>query len=429
MKRINQRARKTATVRRRTVRPKSSALPKISRKHADSSSTADSQQNYFLSFADFPKLNYPGKQDEFELLSAADSTRIVIKSGLPENQSINRLYCGDNLAILNHLRFDSSISGKVKLVYIDPPYSSNQEYRVGINGRTATVSSSRSDETAYIDNLKGAEFIEFLRKRLILLKDILSEDGSLYLHIDSKTSHYIKVVLDEIFGQRNFRNDITRIKCNPKNFERKGFGNIKDTILFYTKSDSSIWNEPRQDIPQDDILKYFNKVSKDGRRYTTTPLHAPGETINGPTGTVWKGIRPPIGRHWRYSPQILTELDKQGLIEWSNNGNPRKIIYADDALKKGKKTQDIWDYKDSPYPHYPTEKNLSMLEMIIRASSNPGDIVLDCFAGSGTTLCAAAKNSRYWIGIDQSISAIEVARKRLNSIHSTPYSVYNMEKK
>ena len=373
-------------------------------------------QAYF--FNDWPQLIYPGKIDKEDLLKTEDKLMTRLLSQKTEKTAINRLYCGDNLQVLNHLRFDQSIFGKIKLIYIDPPYATQQEYRLGANGRTATVSSSRDDAIAYVDNLRGASFIEFLRCRIILLRELLAEDGSIYVHIDSKMGHYLKIVMDEIFGCANFRNDITRIKCNPKNFERKGYGNIKDKILFYTKSDSMIWNEPRQELKDDDIARLFKKTSPDGRLYTTTPLHAPGETRNGPTGLSWKGIKPPSGRHWRCSPSKLTELEKQGLVEWSHSGNPRKIIYADDGLRRGKKLQDIWDFKDSPYPSYPTEKNLTMLETIIRASSNPGDLVLDCFCGSGTTLLAAQKNNRHWIGIDQSQAAISVAKNKLNTITS-----------
>ncbi|MFN3467191.1 MAG: DNA methyltransferase, partial [Candidatus Brocadiales bacterium] len=174
--------------------------------------------------------------------------------------------------------------------------------------RTSTVSYSSEDETAYNDRLVGAGYIEFLRERIIPLRDILADDGSIYVHIDWKMGHYVKVLMDEIFGQERFVNDITRIKCNPKNFERKGYGNIKDMVLFYTKTDHYVWNEPREDMTEEDIQRLFPKLDKDGRRYTTTPLHAPGETRNGSTGQVWKGLHPPKGRHWRYPPNELDKL-------------------------------------------------------------------------------------------------------------------------
>jgi len=327
----------------------------------------------------------------------------------------NMLIFGDNLTALRLLYQKPSIKGKIRLVYIDPPFSTNQIYKGGEN-RTATVSKSDKDVKAYEDVLVGSEYLEFLRKRLILLREIMANDGSIYVHIDWKMGHYVKVLMDEVFGQERFINDITRVKCNPKNFARKGYGNIKDMILFYSKTDRYVWHEPREEMTEEDIRRLFPKVDKNGRRYTTTPLHAPGETRNGPTGQRWKGLKPPKGRHWRYSPDELDRLDEQGLIEWSSTGNPRKIIYADEMLAKGKKRQDIWEFKDPLYPTYPTEKNLEMLKMIIEASSNPDDIVLDCFVGSGTTLVAAEETGRRWIGIDNSHVAIGVAQKRLISI-------------
>ena len=150
-------------------------------------------------------------------------------------------------------------------------------------------------------------------------------------------------------------------------------------------------------------------------------MHAPGETKNGPTGKEWKGQLPPKGRHWRTAPKILEEWDKQGLIEWSKTGNPRKIIFADE--KDGKKKQDIWNYKDLQYPTYPTEKNLDLLKDIVSASSNKNSIVLDCFCGSGTTLQASQELGRNWIGIDQSEEAIKVVQERLENIPTSLFSL------
>ena len=134
--------------------------------------------------------------------------------------------------------------------------------------------------------------------------------------------------MDEIFGEDNFINDITRIKCNPKNFSRKAYGNIKDMILFYSKTEKYVWNEAKESMSDSDIQRLFSKTDANGRRYTTIPLHAPGETRNGVTGQPWKGLKPPKGRHWRTDPAELSKLDNQGLIEWSKTGNPRKIIFA-----------------------------------------------------------------------------------------------------
>ena len=327
----------------------------------------------------------------------------------------NRLIHGDNLAALSALGRDPEIARKVTFAYLDPPFATDQQYRSG-SRRTATVSSSRSDRLAYEDRLSSAEYLEFLRQRLLLLRELLTDSGSLYVHIGSQMAHYVRILLDEVFGRENFLNDIVRIKCNPKNFHRRAFGNIKDTVLFYSKTGRHVWNESREPMTEEEIERLFPRVDSKGRRYTTTPLHAPGETAKGPTGTAWKGMRPPRGRHWRSDPAELTQLDQQGRIEWSSRGNPRKKIYAEEIVRAGKKRQDIWAFKDPQYPSYPTEKNLQLLETIVLASSNPGDLVLDCFAGSGTTLIAAETHGRRWIGIDSSPLAVQTTHQRLLGI-------------
>jgi len=152
------------------------------------------------------------------------------------------------------------------------------------------------------------------------------------------------------------------------------------------------------------------------------------QSADGATGLPWRGIKPPKGRHWRYPPEELERLDKEGLIEWSSSGNPGKIMYADEVTQKGKKRQDVWDFKDPTYPIYPTEKNIEMLKVIIQASSNPDDIVLDCFAGSGTALVASETLGRKWIGIDNSEIAIETIQKRLLAIKKvSAFEVYKIE--
>ena len=361
-------------------------------------------------------LTYENKNSEKEILERHLSVELSGKW----NDSDNKLIQGDNLFILKTLLDDYNLKSKVDLVYIDPPFATQKNFTVGAD-RTSTISNSLSDILAYSDNLIGADFLEFLRIRLIFLRELMSETASIYLHIDYKIGHYVKIIMDEVFGIRNFRNDIARIKCNPKNFQRKAYGNIKDMILFYTKSDKYTWNEPKDDYTEEDVERLFKKVDKDGRKYTTIPLHAPGETVNGATNKEWRGLKPPKGRHWRSEPKVLEELEKGDLIEWSNNGVPRKKIYADE--RNGKKKQDIWEYKDAQYLTYPTEKNIKMIKSIILASSNENDLVLDCFCGSGTTLEAANQLGRHWIGIDQSTEAIKVAKKRLSEMEQDLFSV------
>lgn len=362
----------------------------------------------------FMELIYSGKKSEKEVLKLSSMAHFSIPYA-HNNSLIN----GNNLEVLSILLHEYKLNGKVDLIYIDPPFATNGTFTIG-KDRTSTISGSSEDDIAYTDTLVGEEFLEFLRERLILARELLSEQGSIYLHIDYKVGHYVKIIMDEVFGSENFRNDISRIKCNPKNFSRKAYGNIKDLILFYSKSKNPIWNEPYVPYSEEDIAKLYKKVDENGRAYTTVPLHAPGETKDGVTGGEFKGIKPPKGRHWRTAPVELEKLDEQGLIEWSTNGVPRRKIFASE--QKGKKMQDIWDFKDYQYPVYPTEKNLDLLKHIVKTSSNENSIVMDFFCGSGTTLCAAQELGRKWIGIDKSEQAIKVAKKRLSEIQNSLFS-------
>lgn len=353
------------------------------------------------------ELTWPGKQTPEELLGPY--LNCPPASETPE--APNLLIKGENAAAMRRL-LDSGYAGRITLAYLDPPFATNQVFRAGTNG-ARTISSALDEETAYADTLTGPAFLAFLRERLFLLRELLAEDGSVYLHIDYKIGHYVKAVMDEVFGAKNFRNDIARIKCNPKNFSRKAYGNIKDLILFYSKGKNPVWNDPREPYTEEDLRQLFPKRTADGRRYTTIPLHAPGETQNGATGKPFRGIAPPKGRHWRADVAELEKWDDEGRIEWSKNGVPRKIIFPEE--REGKKRQDVWRFKDPQYPGYPTEKNAELLRLIVAASSRPGDLVLDCFCGSGTTLAAARDLERRFIGVDASDKAIAAAQKKLDS--------------
>lgn len=347
-------------------------------------------------------LSYEGKLSEREVLNTIPAKISVLWSS--ENVTQNRLYYGDNLPILASLLNDPNIVGKVKLVYIDPPYATNSVFQ------------SRTQNDAYSDLLTGAHYLEFVRQRLILLRELLAEDGSIYVHLDENMAFHIKVIMDEIFGRRNFRNWITRKKCNPKNYTRKTYGNISDYLLFYSKSDNYVWNRPVEAwTPERAKKEYIYIEEKTGRRYKKVPIHAPG-VRNGETGKSWRGMQPPPGKHWQFTPKALDEMDARGEIYWSANGNPRRKIYLDES--DGIPVQDIWlEFRDAHNQNihitgYPTEKNPNLLDQIINASSNEGDLVLDCFAGSGTTLSRASRLGRNWIGIDNSIESIATTLKR-----------------
>ncbi len=323
----------------------------------------------------------------------------------------NLFYAGDNLAGLALLK---QLSMRVDLVYIDPPFATGNDFLIS---KERANSVSGKGQVAYSDRVTGARYLDALERQLRAIKRVMSPTASIYVHIGVAVEHHVRLIMDSVFGAENFRNSITRVKCNPKNFARNSYGNVKDTILFYSMSPRSItWNPQREPQDAEDIKRLYPFVDDAGRRYTTTPLHAPGETKNGKTGEAWRGMMPPTGRHWRYQPAKLEELDKNGLIAWSSTGNPRMIRYADQA--KGRLPQDIWEYKDPQTPVYPTQKNAAMLRRIILTSSKPGDTVLDCFAGSGETLIQAHDLGRTFVGMDVSPAAQRLVGARLRDIET-----------
>ena len=346
------------------------------------------------------RLDYPGKKSPEEVLQVPPKP--LIPFWQPEKD--NKLIFADNIGALAALAENPGISGKVKLVYIDPPFSTRSQFY------------SRQQVYAYGDLLKGAEFVEFLRERLIWLHHLLANDGSLYLHIDERMMSYMRVILDEIFGVSGFRNCITRKKCNPKNFTRNTYGNISDYVLLYTKSNAYTWHRPLEKWTEETAAKEYQYIEPEtGRRYKRVPVHAP-EIRHGETGKPWRDKLPPPGKHWQYPPAKLDELDERGEIYWSPTGNPRRKVYLDES--RGVPIQDIWmDVRDAHNQNisisgYPTEKPIELLNRIVLASSDPGDIVLDSFSGSGTTLAVANQLGRRWIGIDNSPEAMRATLKR-----------------
>lgn len=346
-------------------------------------------------------LSYEGKKTEASVLATKPARTELLWQG---QKGLNALYYGDNLPILASLLTDDSVRGQVRLVYIDPPYA------------TQSVFQSRSQNDAYCDLLSGAEYIESIRERLILIRELLAADGSIYVHLDENMAFHVKIIMDEVFGKNNFRNWITRKKCNPKNYTRKNYGNVSDYILFYTKSSDYVWNRSVERWTDEKAKKEYQYVeAATGRKYKKVPVHAPG-VRNGETGKPWRGIDPPPGKHWQFTPKTLDEMDMRGEIYWSPNGNPRRKIYLDHS--SGIPVQDIWlEFRDAHNQNikitgYPTEKNPDMLARIIEASSNPGDLVLDCFAGSGTMMAVASRLNRNWIGMDNSSEALLTILKR-----------------
>lgn len=346
-------------------------------------------------------LTYPGKMERNEVLAGSAGEPVAV----PVASTAGQLFQGDNLSALLWLRRNPEVRGRVRCVYIDPPYATSMAFV------------DRDANHAYDDHLNGAEYLEALRRRLIVLHDLLADDGSVFVHLDQNMIFEAKIILDEIFGRDNFRNFITRKKCNTKNYTRKTLGNIADHILFYTKTEQYVWHRPYEAWTEEKIVDEYPYIDdKTGRRYKKVPVHAPG-TRRGETGKPWRGKLPPKGKHWQYPPAKLDELDAAGEIYWSPNGNPRRKVFIDKS--KGIPVQDIWmGFRD---PHnqnvlitgYPTEKNFDLVSRLITATTNPGDLVLDCYCGSGTTLEAAAALGRRFIGIDIADAAIAATVKRL----------------
>jgi len=354
---------------------------------------------------------YPGKEAKSQIIAQTLAARLIEQDVVDGPGAChNRLIHGDNLPVLRALLDDPLVCGKIRLVYIDPPFG------------TQLTFVSKQEEKAYRDAFTGARYLDFLRRRLILLRELLAQDGSIYIHLDNKMAFAVKVIMDEVFGPRNFRNWIARKKCNPKNYTRRSYGNLQDFVLFYTKSSKYVFHQPRVKQGIYTFEERFPHVEPEtGRRYALVPIYARG-IRNGATGQPWRGMLPPPGKHWQVAPSKLDEFDARGEIYWSPTGNPRRKIYSDERAA-GVAVQDIWlEFQDErnqmiETTGYPTEKNIDLLKRIVRASSNEGDLVLDCFVGSGTTLVAAGELGRYWIGVDSADLAISVTRERLGLVY------------
>lgn len=342
----------------------------------------------------------------------------------------NRLIWGDKKYVLPSLL--DEFAGKVNLIYIDPPFATGANFSftttIPESDEALEKAPSMIEQKAYRDMWgRGLDsYLQWFYETAVLLRDLLAEDGSLYVHLDENLSHYAKVILDEVFNVDNFRGEIIREKTNPKNYTRFGYGNIHDVIYFYSKSQACKWNKTYLERTEDKAQNDFPHIDTDGRRFKTAPLHAPGIRY-GESGQPWRHLMPPPGNHWRYVHTTLDQLDTDGRIEWSSTGNPREKVFADESL--GVFLQDIWMGLKDPKTDYPSAKNPELLDRIIRASSNEGDLVLDCFCGSGTTAAVAEMLGRRWITCDLGRFAIHTTRKRLLGIENvSPFVVQNLGK-
>jgi len=272
-----------------------------------------------------------------------------------------------------------------------------------------------------------------MANRLVELHRVLKSSGSLYLHCDPTASHYLKIALDTIFGIENFRNEIIWRRYGTHNDVGQGskhFGRVHDVILFYVKTNAPTWNQVFTPLDPDYVENTYRLIDPEtGRKFTTTPLTGPGGAEKGNPVFEWNGHT----RAWRYSKETMERLDKEGKLHYSKTGYVRQKLYLDES--KGIPVQDEWnDISSLSGAHaerlgYPTQKPLALLERIIQASSNKGDVVLDPFCGCGTAVHAAQKLERDWIGIDITHLAISLIEKRMkDAFPNITFQIYGTPK-
>lgn len=353
----------------------------------------------------------------------------------------NRLIWGDKKYVLPSLL--PEFAGKVNLIYVDPPFATGDDFSFtasipddteieGDQSSTFVKQPSMIEQKAYRDTWgRGLDgYLQWFYEAMVTLHELLSDDGSLYVHLDDNVGYYAKAVLDEVFGKENFINDIVWKRSNPHN-DTKRYGSIHDIILFYAKSPSYHFYTQYTAPSKEYIESHFTSVDNAGRRYTLMPLMASGP---GPARRFGdKLMTPPPGTHWRWTQERIDEGIKSGLIVITSGGTPRYKFFVEDS--KGRPLQSVWtdivpiNSQSSERENYPTQKPEALLERIITASSSEGDLVLDCFAGSGTTAAVAEKLGRRWITSDLGRFAIHTTRKRLLSIPDVrPFVVQNLGK-
>lgn len=364
----------------------------------------------------------------------------------PERRHPNALYYGDNLDVLRR----DIASNSVDLVYLDPPFNSNRKYSLLFKEKTGDASRAQMEafddtwtwdqdaEAVYLDLLNGSAplkvkdaleamrrllgdndvlaYIVMMTARLVELHRVMKPTGSLYLHCDPTASHYLKIMLDAIFGTENFRNEVIWKRTATKGDARRKFGSVHDSLLMYGRGPDVTFHA--LDTPHDDAyLARFTLDDHDGRGpYEGAPLDSPNPRPN--LTYEYKGYPPPTNG-WRVSLEVMEQLDADRRLIFPNKttGRIRRKNYLSEL--KGRPVGDVWsdisplNSQAAERLGYPTQKPISLLERIITASSDPGDIVVDPFCGCGTTVDAAQKLGRRWIGIDVTTLAIDLIDARL----------------
>ncbi len=340
----------------------------------------------------------------------------------------NKLIWGDNKLILSSLKSGAlrrqiEEAGGLKLIYIDPPFDVGADFSmdIEIGGETFHKEPNLLEQIAYRDTWgRGADsFISMIYERLILMRDLLAEDGSIYVHCDPRVNAFIRTCCDEVFGRDRFLNEIIWRRAFAHNDPTR-CGNIHDIIYYYSKYEQRIWNKVFQKPSPDYIEQFFDQYDPSrNERYNRLPLDAPRHGDGGNLLYEWKGVWPASGRTWAYLKKKMEEFDQQGRIHYpkSEDGKPRLKRYESEY--EGTALQDLWidlnkiHNQSSEQLSYPTQKPEALLDRIIKASSNEGDLVADFFCGSGTTAAVAEKLGRKWIATDLGKFGIHTTRKRL----------------
>ena len=340
----------------------------------------------------------------------------------------NLLFHGDNKEILSALLVQG-FRGKIDLIYIDPPFASGADYvrKVALRGKKGDLEAeghSVIEQTQYADIWANDNYLQFMYERLILMRELLSDKGSLYLHCDWHKNHYLRMLLDEVFGNDNFHNEIIWQRSSSGKTISRNFSRDTDTIFWFSKSDNYTLNSVFKPLSSTTKAMY-TRDDEDGRgKYRLYPLQktaSPGPETTydyiDNNGKTWKCPE----KGWRMKYEKLKALENENRLYFGGNTLQEKA-YWNERQNEGKLANNLWD--DIPnlqgttteILNYPTQKPGILLERIIKASSNEGDIVLDCFVGSGTTAAVAEKLGRRWIAADINRGAIQTTIKRLQKL-------------
>ncbi|HJA13739.1 MAG TPA: site-specific DNA-methyltransferase [Candidatus Butyricimonas faecavium] len=350
---------------------------------------------------------------------------------------MNRLVYGDNLLAMQALLAGDeatglpSLRGKVDLIYIDPPFDSKADYRTKINLPGVDIEQKPTviEQFAYSDTWQDGtvSYLKMLYPRLVLMRELLSDKGSIYIHIDWHVGHYVKVILDNIFGKDNFRNDISWKRYAAHSLSTQKYESIKDSIFFYTKNESLIFNSIFDTASDDIINSKFPYIEKEtNRRFQHISLEQSSNANSKGETRIIQGRKVISNIGWRWEQKTFDERIRKNpyLIFWTNTGRPRYKLYADEY--EGIPIGDIWEVNylssgDRERVGYATQKPEALLERIIKASSNEGDLVCDFFGGSGTTAAVAERLGRRWITTDIGKPATLVMRKRFIDQEVKPF--------